>query len=74
MRVRVACALYKLVHGASLLICSKLFAMGKSTVSTVLHDVVHAVNTEFALRYHSREDLGSILSCPNFMTFVASPE
>jgi hypothetical protein len=47
MRVRVAYAIYKLVHGASLLICLELFAMGKSTVSAILRDVVHAVTTEF---------------------------
>jgi hypothetical protein len=47
MRVRVACALYKLMHGASLLIFLELFAMGKFTVSTILCDVVYVVNTEF---------------------------
>jgi hypothetical protein len=36
MRVRVACALYKLVHGVSLLICLEQFAIGKSTVSSIL--------------------------------------
>jgi hypothetical protein len=47
MRVRVACALYKLVHSASLLICSEQFAIGNSTVSGVLREVVHAVNIQF---------------------------
>jgi hypothetical protein len=47
IRVRVACALYKLVQGASLLICSKMFAIGQSTVSVCLRNVVHAVNLEF---------------------------
>jgi hypothetical protein len=43
----VACALYKLVQGSSLLQCSEFFAIGKSTVSGVLRDVVHAINIEF---------------------------
>jgi hypothetical protein len=47
MRVRLACALYKLVQGASLLICSEMFAVGQSTVSVCLRDVVHAVNLQF---------------------------
>jgi hypothetical protein len=47
VRVRIACALYKLVQGASLLICSEQFAIGKSTVSGVVRDVVHVVNIEF---------------------------
>ena len=47
--IRVACTLFKLTHGSSLFICSELFAIGKSTVSSVLRDVVHAVND--ALRH-----------------------
>jgi hypothetical protein len=39
--------LYKLVHGASLLICSKQFAIGISTLSGSLRDVIHAVNIYF---------------------------
>ena len=42
--VRMACTLFKLCHGVSLLICSELFAIGRSTVSVVLRDVVQAVN------------------------------
>ena len=42
--VRVACTLFKLTHGASLFICSEMFAIGKSTVSLVLHDIVQAIN------------------------------
>jgi hypothetical protein len=47
MRVRVACSLYKLVQGVSFLICSEMFAIGQSTVSIYLKDVVQAVNLEF---------------------------
>lgn len=47
MRVRVACAIYKLVQGVSLLQCSELFAIGKSTVAGVLRDFVFAINTHF---------------------------
>lgn len=42
--VRVACSLFKLSHGVSLLICSELFAVGRSTVSIMLRGVVNAVN------------------------------
>lgn len=42
--VRVACTLFKLTHGANLTICSEMFAVGRSTVSKVLREVVHAVN------------------------------
>jgi hypothetical protein len=47
MKVWVALALYKLVQGAFLLICSEQFAIGISTLSGTLHDVVQAVNTHF---------------------------
>jgi hypothetical protein len=36
VRVRVAYAMHKLVQGASLLMCSEQFAIGKSTVSGVV--------------------------------------
>lgn len=42
--VRVACTLFKLTHGANLTICSEMFAIGRSTVSRVLREVVHAIN------------------------------
>ena len=42
--IRVACCLFKLTHGASLLICSEMFAISKSTVSAILREVVHAIN------------------------------
>jgi len=42
--VCLACTLFKLTHGASLLICSGMFAVGKSTVSMMLREVVHTIN------------------------------
>ena len=42
--VRVACTLFKLTHGASLFICSKMFAIGRSTICLVLREVVQAIN------------------------------
>ena len=42
--VRVACTLFKLTHGASLFICSEMFAIGRSTVCLVLREVVEAIN------------------------------
>jgi hypothetical protein len=43
---RVACALFKLTQGASLLLVSEFFAVGKSTASGMVRDVVKAVNIE----------------------------
>jgi hypothetical protein len=45
--VRVACALFKLTQGVSLLIYSEFFAIGKSTVYKVIQEFVRAVNIEF---------------------------
>ena len=42
--IRVACTLFKLARGANLTICSEMFAIGRSTVSMVLTEVVHAIN------------------------------
>jgi len=42
--IRVACTLFKLTHGASLIVCSEMFAIGKSTISILLRDVVYAIN------------------------------
>ena len=48
--IRIACTLFKLTHRASLFICYEMFAIGKSTVCSILRDVVHAVND--SLRYN----------------------
>ena len=42
--VRVACTLFKLSHGASLLLCSEVFVVGCNTMSMILRDVVWAIN------------------------------
>jgi hypothetical protein len=42
--IRVACTLFKLTHGASLFICSKMFVVGKNIVSLLLREVVYAIN------------------------------
>jgi hypothetical protein len=47
VEVRVCACLYKLAHGANLLACSEKFAIGKSTVSIVIREVVAALNTCF---------------------------
>lgn len=44
--VRVACTLFKLCQGASLLLCSEFFAIGTSTASGIIRDVVKAINDE----------------------------
>jgi hypothetical protein len=43
----VVCSLYKLAHVIEYLHCSKLFAIGKSTMYLVLREFVHAVNVVF---------------------------
>ncbi len=43
----MSCVIYKLAHNYNFLICSKLFAIGKSIVSLVLHEFVALVNTIF---------------------------
>lgn len=42
--IRLACTLFKLSHAATFLICSELFAVGRSTVSVMLREVVTAIN------------------------------
>jgi hypothetical protein len=43
---RVACSLFKLTQGASLLIVFEFFAVGKSTASGMVRDFVRAVNIQ----------------------------
>jgi len=42
--IRVACTLFKLSHGSNLIVCSEMFAVGRSTVCKMMQDVVHAIN------------------------------
>lgn len=42
--IHVACTLFKLTHGANLTICSEMFAIGRSTMSKILREVVNAIN------------------------------
>ena len=42
--IRLVCTLFKLTHGTSLFICSKMFAIEKKTVSLLLREVVYAIN------------------------------
>lgn len=42
--IRVACTLFKLTHAANFTVCSKMFVIGRSTVSKVIREVVHAIN------------------------------
>jgi hypothetical protein len=45
VEIWVSCAIYKLAHGVNFLICNKLFAIGKSIVSLMLHEFVEVANT-----------------------------
>jgi len=47
--------MYKLAQNLSLLICSKLFALGKSILLCVFHEVIYAINKVFK----------SLISWPN---------
>jgi len=40
----IVCILFNLTHGTNLIICSEMFAIDKSTMSMLLHDVVYAIN------------------------------
>ena len=44
LTMKVACTLFKLCHGTSLLIYSEMFAVGRSSVFHLLRDVVYAIN------------------------------
>jgi hypothetical protein len=57
--IRLACTLFKLTHGASLLLCSEMFAVGKSIVSMILREVVNGINE--ALRHEISWLLGNKL-------------
>lgn len=45
--IRVASTLFKLAHGANLTVCSEMFAIGRSSVSKVIREVVNAINDTF---------------------------
>jgi len=47
VEIWVSCAMYKLAHGVNFLICNELFAIGKSTMSLVLHEFVEVANITF---------------------------
>jgi hypothetical protein len=47
VEARVACAIYKLVHGCKYVQCSELFAIGKSTIGLVLREIVRAINVVY---------------------------
>ena len=44
VEARVAFAIYKLVHSWKYVQCSELFAIGKSTIGLVLHEVFLTIN------------------------------
>jgi hypothetical protein len=48
VEVRVCCCLYKLAQGANFLACSEKFAIGRSTVSLVIREVVRAIKSVYS--------------------------
>jgi hypothetical protein len=47
VEIHVSCVIYKFAHGYNFLICNELFAIGKFTVSLVLHEFVVIMNIVF---------------------------
>ncbi len=43
----MSCAIYMFAHNVNFLVCSKLFTIGKSIVSLLLHEFVNAINVTF---------------------------
>ena len=52
--VRVACTLLKLARGAIMRLCFELFAIGTSTVSSVIHDTCCAINIGYVIKLLGR--------------------
>jgi hypothetical protein len=61
--IRVYCCLYKLAHGMNLLHCSELFAVGRSTVGRVIHEVVCTINIVYrdVIRWPRNEDMHCVM-------------
>jgi hypothetical protein len=47
IHIRVCCALYKFAHGCTILECSEKFAIGRSTVGSIIRDFVWAISHVF---------------------------
>jgi hypothetical protein len=47
IEIKVSCIIYKILHDDNFLVCSELFAIGKSIMLLVLHEVVTTVNVKF---------------------------
>lgn len=64
MLIRLACTLFKLCQGSNLLLCSKLFAIGHSSVSVILREVVEAMNIilRSQVAWPSQDKLASIVA------------
>lgn len=69
--IRVACTLFKLTHAANFTVCSEMFAIGRSTVSKAIREVVHAINE--SLRHEILWPSGERLQekQAKFLNFVA---
>lgn len=60
----MVCSIYKLAHGVNFPICSKLLAMGKSTIYLVLHEVVYTINKIFKnlISWPKGDDMQTIMT------------
>jgi hypothetical protein len=63
VEVRVCAVLYKLAQGANFLACNDKFAIGKSTISVVIHEVVAALNICFRnlIRWPRGEEMWQVM-------------
>jgi len=44
VEIKMSCAVYKLAQGSNYLICNELFAIGKATMSLVIHEVIKVIH------------------------------
>jgi hypothetical protein len=48
VEICISCAIYELAHDANILTCSGLFAIGRSSITFVLHKMVMVINLVFS--------------------------
>jgi hypothetical protein len=64
VEIRVCCCMYKLAHGANLLTCSELFAIGCSIVGLVIREVVSTINVVYTdvIRWPRGQELYEVMA------------
>jgi hypothetical protein len=72
-RMRTAAAIYKLVQGASFLVVSEFFAIGESTVSTMLREVVNTINEVFKNKIQWPDREQALINMEEFKQYCDLP-